>query len=89
MRTQVFCSVGLLRATIAPPKFKNQPFSVGFFSPVPASSGAGYGFCANVRGSPETRNWAVFPLSALSVLCFCECHIRTPPRNHAGFRPRV
>ena len=68
MRTQVFCSVGLLRATIAPPKFKNQPFSVGFFSPVPASSGAGYGFCANVRGGEEKRDCVVFPLSLPSVL---------------------
>ena len=32
MRTQVFCSVGLLRATIAPPIFKPQPLSVGVFS---------------------------------------------------------
>ena len=31
MRTQVFCSVGLLRATIAPPKFNAQPLSVGRF----------------------------------------------------------
>ena len=31
MRTQVFCSVGLLRATIAPPVFSAQLFSVGRF----------------------------------------------------------
>lgn len=32
MRTQVFCSVGLLRATIAPPS-KLSSLYVGFFTP--------------------------------------------------------
>ena len=34
MRTQVFCSVGLLRATIAPPYSKPNPSRLGFFTSV-------------------------------------------------------
>ena len=39
--------------------------------------------------TPKTPVSAVVPLSALSVLCFCERRLSHDPRIYAGFRPRV
>ena len=64
--THTFGEVIWLRSPQHHQNSKNQPLSVGFFSPVPASSGAGYGFCANVRGSCK-RAVYLSPFSARFV----------------------
>ena len=71
-------------------KYSKTGLISGLFLPArSANTGGACGFRANVSGGAETRDLAVFPLSALSVLCFCECYIRTTHRIHAGSRPRV
>ena len=71
MRTQVFCSVGLLRATIAPPKFKPQPLSVGVFSYVLPPDPA------NTRGT--LSRFADFVSAAACLPLATWCSLRAIP----------
>ena len=65
MRTQVFCSVGLLRATIAPPVFQCQPLSVGIFFSGLAPSHAGLlAILSRFLGRRKRLFSAVFPGSS-------------------------
>ena len=69
MRTQVFCSVGLLRATIAPPSTRARMISGPFFSPaIPAPRGVP-AVCAAGAGSPRSPESATSRGRAVSFLC--------------------
>jgi len=57
-----------------------------FYSARRASAGAGSRFCAKGGYYPKTPVPAVFPLSALSVLCFCERRLSHDPQCLRGLR---
>ena len=85
MRTQVFCSVGLLRATIAPPKFQKPTVLGWFFFAYIRQYWRGFRAWPRERQPSDPSIFTPAHASLFSVLSGGLASVReATPRNHAG-----